>query len=67
MGQRAVDQGLVDGVGHLMPVLQQRFGDKVRLKRFGQRRGLLARFGLNIAQDAMAAVEERSLLARFGL
>lgn len=33
----------------------------------GQKRSLLSRFGLSIAEDAMAAVEERALWARYGL
>ena len=30
-------------------------------------RRLLARFGLNVAEDALASVEERALWARYGL
>jgi signal peptide peptidase SppA len=67
IGQAAITQGLVDGIGHLMPTLQARFGDKVRLRRYGQRRSLLSRFGLTLMQDALAVVEERALMARFGL
>jgi len=72
IGQKAVDQGLADGIGHLVPVLKARFGDKVRLRRYGQRRSLLSRFGLNLSADALAGdllagVEERAAFARFGL
>jgi signal peptide peptidase SppA len=67
IGQAAVDQGLVDGIGHLVPVCQARFGQKVRFRRYGQKRSILSRFGLNLAQDALALVEERALMARFGL
>jgi len=67
IGQKAVDVGLADGVGHLVPVLKARFGDKVRLRRYGQRRSMLARFGLRLAHDAFGAVEERVAFARFGL
>jgi len=67
VGQRAVDQGLADGVGHLLPVLKDRFGDKVRLRRYGQRRSLFQRFGAAVVGDALATIEDRAAYARFGL
>ncbi|MGL6210496.1 MAG: S49 family peptidase [Paracoccaceae bacterium] len=67
VGQGAVDLGLVDGVAHLVPKMKELFGDKVRLTPLGQRRGLAQRLGLNLAQDALQAIEDRALWARFGL
>lgn len=67
VGQRAVDLGLVDGVAHLVPKLKALYGDKVKLVPLGQKRGLLSRFGLNVAEDALASVEERAVWARYGL
>ena len=71
IGRKAVDQGLVDGLGHLVPVMKERFGDKVQFRRYGQKRGLLARFGGRMAADALGAAEyhlaERAAYARFGL
>ncbi len=67
VGQAAVDVGLVDGVGHLKPVLQELYGKKVRLVPMGQKRGLFQRLGLALADTAMATVEERALWARYGL
>ncbi|MBL4928231.1 S49 family peptidase [Fuscibacter oryzae] len=67
VGQQAVDLGLADGLAHLVPKMQQLYGAKARLVPMGRRRGLLSRFGLTLAQDAMAMAEERALFARFGL
>ncbi len=67
VGQSAVDLGLVDGVAHLVPRLRSVYGDKVRLVPLGQKRSFLSRFGLNLASDAMASVEDRALWARYGL
>lgn len=67
VGQKAVDLGVADGVAHLVPKMKALFGDKVRLVAFGQKKGLLSRFGLNLAEDALAAVEERALWAQNGL
>ncbi len=67
LGRKAVAKGLADGVGHLVPVMKERFGDKVRFRVYGARRGILSRFGLRLMQNAMAEIEERAEFARFGL
>jgi signal peptide peptidase SppA len=67
VGQAAVDLGLVDGVAHLVPKLRSLYGEKLRLLPLGQRRSLISRLGLNVAQEALATLEERALWARFGL
>ena len=43
------------------------FCEKVRFAVYGPRRSMLRRFGAALAGDALAAVEERALWARFGL
>ncbi len=43
VGRQAVDVGLIDGIGHLVPMMKQRFGDDVRFNTVAQRRGLLQR------------------------
>ncbi|HSG54840.1 MAG TPA: S49 family peptidase [Paracoccaceae bacterium] len=67
IGKGAVDVGLADGIGHLGPVMKARFGDKVSFRRYEQRRPFFQRFGLSLAQDALAGIEERAQYARFGL
>lgn len=67
VGAEAADLGLVDGVAHLVPKMQALYGDKARLIPMGQKKGLLSRFGLNLAEDVMLAAEERALWARYGL
>jgi signal peptide peptidase SppA len=67
VGQRSVDLGLTDGVAHLVPKLKSLYGDKLKLVPLGQKRGLLSRFGLNMAEDALASVEDRAIWARYGL
>jgi len=64
---RALELGLIDGIGHLKPKMIERFGDEVRFKRYGQRRPLLSRFGAELAQDALGGIQERAAFARFGL
>ncbi|MDK3017266.1 S49 family peptidase [Pseudodonghicola flavimaris] len=67
LAQRAVQLGLIDGIGHLKPKMQERFGKKVQFRRYGLRRPLWSRFGAQLAQDALAGIEERAAYARFGL
>ena len=66
-GARALELGLIDGIGHLVPVMRREFGDKVRFAVYGPRRSMWRRFGGAVMGDALAAVEERALWARFGL
>ncbi len=67
IGARAVEMGLADGVGHLVPVMKDRFGDKVKLRRYGHRRSLFQRLGMALTGDLLGAVEDRAAFARFGL
>ena len=67
IGQKAIDQGLADGIGHLVPVMKERFGDKVRFRRYGQKKGLLARFGAQIIAGAEGHLADRAAFSRFGL
>jgi signal peptide peptidase SppA len=71
-GRRGLDHGLVDSLGELRTVLQQRYGEKVHLPVIQARRGLLARFGIggrieDIGPGTLAAIEERLHWQRFGL
>lgn len=67
VGDKAVEQGLADGIGHLVPMMKERFGKKVQFRRYGIKKSLLSRFGASIAGDALGAVEDRAAFARFGL
>lgn len=67
VGQRALETGLVDGIGHLVPKMKEIFGDKVKFRKYGQRRSLLKRFGVQIVNDTLHGIEERAQYARFGL
>lgn len=76
-GRQALPLGLVDGLGDLRATMRERYGDKVELTLVADRQGsLLARIlrratpgGTNasLASEAIGALEERALWARFGL
>ena len=67
VGQEAVDLGLADGIGHLVPTLKDRYGKDVKFMVYGPKRSLLQRFGMALADDVIGMVEERALFARYGL
>lgn len=67
LGPRAVELGLADGIGHLTPKMKEIFGPKTRFRRFGPRRGLVARLGGVVMEQAFGAIEERAMFARYGL
>jgi len=71
-GRRGLELGLVDSLGELRAVLQDRYGPKVHLPVIAPRRRLLQRFGLGSGIDSigpamLAALEERAHWQRFGL
>ena len=76
LGRRALELGLVDGVGELRSTLRARFGERVRLRPIAtQRRTWRRRLGLverapwsaDLVGDLLAGLEERQHWTRFGL
>lgn len=75
-GTRAVDLGLIDGIGDLTSVMRDRFGERVRFRVISDRQGWLRRrLGISRpgptpavwATELIAVLEERALWGRFGL
>ena len=71
LGQRALELGLIDGVGELRATLRTRFGRRVRLRAIAtQRRTWRRRLGLiepDLPGDLLAGLEARQHWSRFGL
>jgi signal peptide peptidase SppA len=76
-GRKALELGLIDGIGDVRTIMRDRFGDDVRLRPVGiPRRWWRRRLGfakipapdpVDWAAGALAAVEERLWWNRFGL
>jgi len=76
-GRRALELGLVDGVGELRNTLRVRFGDKVATPLVSAERRLFGRrvsgvsgaafMPTGLAEDIISALEARALWARYGL
>ncbi|RYH02002.1 S49 family peptidase [Salipiger sp. IMCC34102] len=67
IGERAREKGLIDGIGHLVPVMKGQFGDKVRFRKFGPKKSLFSRLGARMMGEAVGQIEDRAAFARFGL
>lgn len=67
VGKQAVELGLVDGIGHLVPKMKDRFGDKVRFRPYTMRRSLMQRLSARVVGGLTHELEERAHWARFGL
>ncbi len=72
-GTRALELGLIDGLGDLRAVMRTRYGERVRLRELIRPRSLLRRLtGTEAAKaawadDLVAAVEERLIWDRWSL
>ena len=67
LGEKAKQLGLIDGIGHLDNVIKEKFGEKTRIKIYGQKKNFLQRFGVGLINEAGVYLEERAAFARFGL
>lgn len=70
-GAKALEMGLVDGLGDIRSTLRARYGEKVRIRLVGERRSRLGRLFRSEQADlpgqALAALEERLMWSRWGL
>ncbi len=67
LARRAAALGLIDGIAHLKPKMQDLHGEKTRFRVYGMKKPLLSRLGMQAAEDALGVIEERASFARFGL
>ena len=67
VGQAGVDVGLADGIGHLVPTMKARFGEKTRFIVHQKKRGFFSRFGSSFTNSVLQEVEDRAHWGRFGL
>ena len=67
LAQKAEAIGLIDGIAHLRPKMEEMFGDKVKFRRYGIKRSPWSRITSKAASDVIGGIEERAAFARFGL
>ncbi len=71
IGEKAIEVGLADAVGHLVPTMRALYGDGLRFTVIAPRRPLFRRLGLpgvgEAVDAALDAAETRALWARYGV
>ena len=67
IGKSAIDVGLVDGIGHLKPILEEKFGKKLKVNMFGPKRSIFQKFGAKLLANNIKQLNNEALWARFGL
>ena len=71
IGEKAIEVGLADEIGHLVPTMRALYGKDLRFAVVSPRRPLFRRLGLpgvgEAVDAAFDAVEARTLWARFGV
>ncbi len=68
-GKKAIELGLIDGIGNAEQILREKFGEKVQIKKFEKTKGWLAK-KLSTSEDhadkLISILEERSIWQRYG-
>lgn len=65
--QRAKELGLIDGIGHLEPILKEKYGKDIKFKRLDRKRSIFSRFGKASADGVFDAFVENIYFSRFRL
>ena len=74
VGNKALDFGLVDGIGSMNTILKDRFGKNYKIKYIDQKKSFIQRKlssslsgSILNAEELIDKIEEKSLLSRYGL
>ena len=66
-GQKSIELGLADHIGHLDAVMKERYGNNVCIKTYGPKKGWVSWLSGKILDDVTLMVEERVAFSKFGL
>ena len=64
-GERAIALGLVDDIGHLVPKMKDKLGDRIKFQRYGPKRQIIPNFGAEFLESALLSLEEERIWARY--
>jgi len=74
VGQKAIDYGLVDGMGSIYQILRKKYGDNVKIKFIDQKKTFIQKkltsqnnFSLIDTNLLIEQIEEKALWSRYGL
>lgn len=66
-GEKAIELGLADECGHLVPVMKSRFGDEIKFNYYTMKRKFLSMLGSRLIADILDQFEERLVRSRYGI
>ena len=64
---RAKELGLIDGIGHLEPILREKYGQDIQFKKLERKRGFFSRFGKASLDGIFEAINEKFYFSKFRL
>ena len=70
VGKKAIDLGLADGIGSIYDIVNQKFGDKVKLKFIDQKKSFIQRklsSSLIDSDTLIQKIEEKVMWSKFGI
>ena len=67
-GRKAMELGLIDGLGNSENILRQKYGEKIVIKKFEKSKGWLAKriSSKNNIDEIINLLEEKSIWQRYG-
>ncbi len=61
----ALELGLIDGIGHLEPILKDKFGEKTVFRSVNRKKGFVARLTKSFVNDLIGAVLNKLYFSRY--
>ena len=66
-GNKGKELGLVDDIGHLMPVMKEKYGDKVRFLHYAKKKRFFSSLGSQLVETVLEELRIHAIWSRFGL
>ncbi|MDE2739809.1 MAG: S49 family peptidase, partial [Paracoccaceae bacterium] len=66
-GQKAIEIGLVDQIGHMVPVMKEKFGNNVKFNSYIKKKKFLSSLGAQITSSTLDYFKVNSLWEKFRL
>ena len=64
---RAKDLGLIDGIGMMEDILEEKFGADIKLKYINKKKSFLSRFRSSLINDINSKIIEKFYFSKCGL
>ena len=65
--KNAMELGLIDGIGHLEPVLKSKFGQEIKFKLVNRKKGFVSRLTKSLVDDVVGAALNKLYFSRYNI